>query len=89
MRLQCGVYNFYNFELLSTTLSLMPCRKRLHPETSNTCPLCDISTHTIRHIMEECPSLDPLRYSHTTTLYGRPLGPSVALLRSGGLLDQN
>ena len=42
--------------------ALMTYRKRLHPETSDTCTLCNISTHTIHHIMKECPSLDPLRH---------------------------
>ena len=46
-RLRCGHHN-----------TLMSYRKRLHPEISDTCPLCNISTHTIHHIIEECPSLD-------------------------------
>ena len=78
-RLRCGQHN-----------ALMSYRKKLHPETSDTCPLCDISTHIIHHILEECLSLDPLRHSRTQPLSteDRP-GPTVALLRSAGLLDQN
>ena len=44
---------------------LMSYRKRLHHEKSDTCPLCNISTHTIHQIMEEGPSLGPLRHSYT------------------------
>ena len=43
--------------------------------------------------MEDCPSLDLLKRSHTQPLctgdlWDRP-GPSVAFLKSAGLLDQN
>ena len=44
-------------------------------------------------MMEECPSLDPLRHSHTQPLCAEDLwdrpGPSLALIKSASLLDQN
>ena len=71
----------------------MSYRERLHLGTSDPCPLCDISTHTVHHIMEKFPSFDPLRHSHTQSLCTEDLwdhpGSSIAFLRSAGLLDQS
>ena len=82
-RLRCGHHNVLLFY-----------RKRIHPEVTDTCPLCHIGAHTIHHIMEECLSLDSLRHSHTPPLYVATddlwdcPAPSVAFLRSDGLFDQ-
>ena len=57
--------------------ALMSYKKRLHSETSDTFPLCDISTYyppqngrvpTATTRLIKTPT-------HTTTLFGRPLGP--------------
>ena len=85
-RLRCGHHN-----------ALMAYRNRLHPETPNTCPLCNAGTHTTHHVMQECHSLTTLRHLHTPPirtldLWERP-GLSVAYLegcwpvRSGQVED--
>ena len=81
-RLRCGHHN-----------SLMSYRKRLHPETSDICPLCNAHTHTIQHIMQECQSLTSLRHTYTPPirledLWERP-GYAVAYLGDAGLLAQS
>ena len=72
--------------------SLLSYRKRLYPDTSDICPLCNSDTHTIHHIMQECHSLHLLRQSfnppiHTRDLWVRP-GKAIAFLRNTGLLTQ-
>ena len=60
-------------------------------QKEDTSPFFHIDTHTIHHIMKECPSLDPLRHSHTPLLCTDDLwdcpGPSNAIRRSAGLFD--
>ena len=58
------------------------------PETSDTFPLCDICTHYPPHNGRMPVTRLIKTLTHLTTLYGRPLGPSIAFLRSAGLLDQ-
>ena len=79
-RLRCGHHN-----------SLMAYRHRLHPETSDICPLCTSRPHTIHHVMQECQALETLRHSYTPSirtidLWERP-GPALAFLGGASLFS--
>ena len=77
-RLRCGHHN-----------SLMSYRHRLHPDTPDTCPLCNTHPYTIHHVMQECHTLNTLRHSYTPPIRTLDLwelpGCSLAFLGDANL----
>ena len=66
--------------------ALLSYRKSIHPKVTDTYRMCHICTHTIHHIMEECPSLYSLRNTHPLSvriisgIAWDPLLPSSGML---------
>lgn len=77
-RLRCGHHQ-----------SLNTYKHRIDNTQTDICPLCQVSPHTITHLLVDCPNLAALRQQHnihtTTQLWSDPVSV-VSFLRGAGFL---